>query len=185
MSEPTLVYLVGMPGAGKSTLAAALTADCHREPVDSVVPHDALARAGKLVGAELGRRRDNYSGTDALKMSIQRRAEAWISSQPYPLVIGEGQRLSNRAFLAAAETGGYRVRLLYVDVPSATAAARRAGRPTEPDPRWTAGVATMARNVAAAAEESGWLAGILDGTKPLAALVFQAQRMIPELEALS
>lgn len=116
-----LIYLVGQPGSGKSTLMAKLTAQYDRHSIAPCDPypvaHDVLTdkSTGMVVGAEIGKRRDLFSGTDALASSIVDKAAPWIANQPYPLVLAEGARLANKRFLEAAMAGGYHVTLVLLD----------------------------------------------------------------------
>lgn len=123
ISPHRLIYLVGQPGAGKSTLMRRLTADFDRIPVDQPVPHDQLLTSalGEATHAEIGRQRGDFSGTDALASSIITRAEPWILSRPYPVVLAEGARLGNARFLSAAVKAGYGVLLAVLDHPDAEA----------------------------------------------------------------
>ncbi len=149
-----LVYLIGAPGAGKSTLMARLTANYDREAVDGVIgplAHDKLIDGrGEVVGAELGIRRGLFSGTDALPSAIIDRADPWIRTRPYPLVLGEGARLANRRFILAARDAGYLVTLCLLDHPDVESwRAQRAldiGR--EQNPTWVKGRTTASENLA-------------------------------------
>jgi thymidylate kinase len=183
---PSLVYFVGIPGAGKSTLMAELTSVCQRERVESSrLPHDVLSFGGHVVGAELGAA---GVGTDALadRRPVIERATEWIASCPYPLVLAEGDRLASRSWFTAAEDAGYRVRVFYLECSPAVAAARLAGRPTEPDGgRWLAGSSARAATVAGYSAATGWLAAILDGHKPPMALAHTVRRIVPQLGQLS
>jgi ribose 1,5-bisphosphokinase PhnN len=148
-----LLYIVGPPGVGKSTLMATLTGGLHRVPRSGPVPHDTLHRrmtppeSARLVGAELGRHRDSFSGTDAMSMSIQPKAIEWIASKPYPLILGEGARLGTVGFLMAARSAGYAVDLVYLDAGEATLAQRRLGRGSDQNEQWMRGAATRARRL--------------------------------------
>jgi GTPase SAR1 family protein len=132
-----LIYLVGQPGAGKSTLMRLLTAGYTRLPYDPPevpVAHDVLLDSvtGEIAGAEIGKRRELFSGTDALPSSVIEKAIPWIETLPYRRVLGEGARLSNLRFLRAAADAGYAVTVALLDHPDAESwrklQARQIGR---------------------------------------------------------
>jgi hypothetical protein len=160
-----LVYLVGEPGAGKSTLMRRATVNLARLKVDKPLAHELLidARSGSVVGCELGYNRGTFSGTDALGMSAVVPAEALLASPPAPLVLGEGARLGVRRFLQAAVSLGYDVTLVYLTTPHA--AAQRERRGAGQSESWVKGAATRARNLADAA-----IPGVrrvdIDGSRP-------------------
>lgn len=112
-----MVYLTGQPGAGKSTLMRRLTEPFDRLPMEAPVAHDRLfiGISGEVVGAEIGRRRPKFSGTDALASAIIDKAVPWVSHQPYPLLLAEGARLSNTRFLGSAAEAGYDITLALLD----------------------------------------------------------------------
>lgn len=153
-----LVYLVGPPGAGKSTLMARLTDGLARVPTeDGGVPRDLLMRGPELVGIELGRRRDGFSGTDALHLGIHPTACEWIKTATAPLVLAEGQRLATTGFLEAATSSGRSVELLWLDPPADVCAHRRAVRAARllaaaQAPSFVKGATTRAARLAATAE---------------------------------
>jgi ABC-type cobalamin/Fe3+-siderophores transport system ATPase subunit len=144
-----LVYLVGAPGAGKSTLMAALTSRCDRATADGRIPYDVLKIHGQAVGVEMGRRRPGgFSGTDAMSMSVQRGAEQWISARPARLILGEGMRLGNMKFFQAAKNAGYDVHIVHVNPGDGIAQQQRAERGSSQNAQWVASATTRARNVA-------------------------------------
>jgi len=182
---PLLVYLLGAPGVGKSTLMRRLTARCERRPVAGVsVPHELLiktmpALGPNTVGAEIGRTRTSFSGTDATAMNIHPRAMAWIMGVPYGLVLAEGARLGTVQFLGAAQFAGYRLRVFHLVAAPAVIADRRAGRPGSQNPSWVAGATTRAARTAEAVGATR-----LDASQPPGVLADQVRYLVPELETL-
>ncbi|AYP69993.1 terminase small subunit [Mycobacterium phage CRB2] len=151
-----LIYLVGQPGSGKSTLMADLTAHFDRHHIgaapDYPVAHDVLTSRpdGRVVGAELGVRRQHFGGTDALPSSIIEKAVPWIETTPYQLVLAEGARLANRRFIQAAINGSYQPVIVLLDHPQAEewrkARSEELGRTQ--DPSWVKGRLTSSRRLA-------------------------------------
>ena len=151
---PRMIYLVGQPGAGKSTLMAALTKGLVRCPWDEhTVAHDQLVDrvTGEVVGAELGKQRGAFSGTDALASSIIDKAVPWVQSQPYDLLLAEGARLANRRFIDAATGAGYAVIVALLDHDDADTWRKRRSKALgrEQSPSWVKGRLTASRNLAA------------------------------------
>lgn len=138
------VYVVGIPGSGKTTLVT-----------------DALALAGLGAGVEtpepiphvrygfvwhLGRHRDPFGGTDTLAMNINPKAidfmrclagdpaasnlglhYAAIQFREPTVVVGEGDRLANTRFFAACPN----LTVVWLDTPIPEARARAARRAAE------------------------------------------------------
>lgn len=171
-----LVYLIGPPGVGKTTLVTAMVGGLgdfaeHFEPI----PH---LRRGDLTMP--GRKREPFGGTDTLGMSIARQAEAWIASMPAPLVLAEGDRLAYAKFFGVAESAGYRLHLLHAVANPGTVAWRRRHRAEEAGTRlqnesWVQGRGSKAARLAAR-----FGAAQLDlshhGAEPMAATVFALLR---------
>lgn len=148
---PRMIYLVGQPGSGKSTLMARLTDDLNfllvEQPVAHLALHDRVT--GEVIGAEIGRRRGLFAGTDALASSIIERAIPWVQTVPYPLLLAEGARLANRRFIVAAAAAGYHVTLALLDHAQADAwrkaRARQIGH--EQSAAWVKGRLSASRNL--------------------------------------
>lgn len=143
---PLLLYLIGGPASGKSTLMRQLTRPYVRTVQAEPVPHEQLWRDGEVVGCELGMRRDTFSGTDALAMNVAPKVVRWLGTHPYPAVLGEGNRLGNVRFLMATMKSGYRVLVVHLDGDDAEYERRWVQR--EQKHSWAVGARTQARNVA-------------------------------------
>lgn len=142
-----LVYLVGAPGVGKSTVMAALTERCERSSRAKPFAHDLLLSPdGDLLGAELGRRRATFSGTDALSMAVSPLACRFVQDHQFPLILAEGDRLAHLKFLEAAAAYN-EVSLVYLDADQATLDRRTAQRGSKQDRAWRSGRATKARRL--------------------------------------
>jgi hypothetical protein len=133
---------------------AQLTAGLQREQGATFrLPYDLLYRGKRLLAAELGRRRQGHSGTDAMAMDIHPTACRWIATCDIPVVLGEGQRLGTQAFLQAAVQAGRRVDLLWLDPPDAVCRQGRASRGTrQQNPQWVQAATTRATRLAAYAQ---------------------------------
>lgn len=149
-----LVYIVGAPGVGKSTVVAQLTAGLHRVPFqDGQMRYDGLYKThtppqtATPVGVELGARREAFSGTDALGMAVNPHAINWVSDSTETLVLGEGARLGNARFLLAAVMAGYRLHLVHLSATPDVLAQRRAARGSHQNPVWLRGAETRAGRI--------------------------------------
>lgn len=144
----SLIYVVGEPGAGKSTAMAAATSEYTRHPQQAPLAHDLLVDESQIVAVELGKRRGTFSGTDALAMNAITRAEQLLRETLAPVVLGEGARLGNRRFLEHAVGLGYEVTLYHLTTPHAE--KQRGERGAEQTESWVKGARTRAANIAAA-----------------------------------
>lgn len=188
--NPSLVYLIGAPAAGKSTLMAAITQRCHRASRTRPFAHDVLiTRDGAIVGAELGRRRGAFSGTDALSMSVSPLACKFVADKQFPLVLGEGDRLAHLKFLDSAADAGLDVYVVYLDADRALLDQRAKQRGSTQNAAWRSGRATKARRLHEAASER-YKAGrykesiTLFAEKPVEALAEGLLGALPCLEGL-
>ena len=90
-----LVYLIGLPGCGKTTVMKKLMSkfsDWKQDrPVDLLDTHVSgnIRILGKYIEGE------TFSGTDTLSMAVAPKAIEFFSSSPNEIVIGEGDRLNS------------------------------------------------------------------------------------------
>lgn len=99
-----LVYLIGMPGTGKTTVMREFMSHYgpwkHSRPVDlldtMVDVNSNLRVLGKYEDGE------TFAGTDRLSMAVAPKAIEFIASKPDEFIVGEGDRLNNRAFFESA-----------------------------------------------------------------------------------
>jgi hypothetical protein len=179
-----LVYLIGAPGVGKSTLAGELTKRCRRWPPPR---HDLLSPAAgdDVIAAELGGRRPGFSGTDVLPMNASPAACTWVRSRAVrlPLLLAEGDRLAHAGFLEAAALGGYQVIVVYLITDEAEIERRHAARGARQDAIWRRGRATKSARLARHAHDHHRLI-VLDAGPPPADEAAELRAALPELEVL-
>ena len=172
MSDRRLFYVAGEPGVGKSTLMREVTSgwsraylekEPGRAPARDLLADTTHAGQGRIVAVEIGRVREQFSGTDALPSNCIDDAVAYLQSglaaREAPLLLAEGARLSVRRFLQAAVNAGWRVQLLHIEGEE-LAAERRTNRAhwlrrPEQNPSWVKGRRTACRKLAAEAPSWG------------------------------
>lgn len=155
-------YLIGEPGAGKSTLMAQVLAKHRSEIRSKPFAHMALGDPAKPWGIELGKVRESFSGTDALSMGVLPKVVEWLPTAPAPIVIGEGDRLTARSFFEACRQIGT-LRVIHLDTPPDEAARRRAKRGSTQNDTWVRGRATKVANLA-----RDFATDRIDGSLPIA-----------------
>ena len=142
-----LLYVIGEPGAGKTTAVDAYCSAYEPVDVDTPIAHRAWMDDGGLAFVTLGRNRPPFSGTDTLAMNVQPTATTWLAHPASPrIVLAEGDRLGNAKFLNAMHDAGRDVTVVYLATDPDVAAARRATRSaatgTTQNSAWVAGRVT-------------------------------------------
>lgn len=172
-------YVVGLPGAGKSSLLRHITADLARWDERRPFAHIVYARGPHTLGMQLGGDHPTFSGTDRLSMGVQPLAIQFVTQLakhwPDLVVLGEGDRLANAGFLDAF--GGD---LVWLDTPPDLAGARRAARSNATQSAtWLAGRATKVRRLVEGRDHIR-----LDGTLPPDDLAAAAIEAVPAFASL-
>lgn len=178
-----MLYLIGEPGAGKSTLATALTAGCLEYVAQRPFAHTVWQFSpSHPTVIELGYRREEFSGTDALSMSVQPKVLDFLELDEPALVFGEGDRLSTGSFFEAVATLGYNLTLAHISVPADVGEARRKQRATqlgrEPqDNTWVQGRKTKIAHIVEEFTTSLLPVRVItvDGTQPVVVMLSQVE----------
>lgn len=185
-----LLYLIGAPGVGKSTLV--------RELAGTQKPFE-LSECGLRMlrypcgVVELGARREAFSGTDALGMSIAPVARTFVAGKSlcrtHPLVLAEGDRLASLSFLEAARSGGYHVTLCLLVASDADARRARRARELGAKPQnaaWVKGRFTKIENLWRSFDvaRAGTRKVLLNGAHSPLALAEQLATLNPVARAL-
>lgn len=153
-----IVYLLGVAGTGKTTLARTLTADWrHRLDVDQPVAHQHWLSDdyGRVI--TLGRPHPVFAGTDTLSFTAIEKLPTLLArarDHDVKLVIGEGDRLANQRFVDLARANGTLL-LFYLTAPDHVLDARRTARATQhgltpQSPQWLKGRLTKHQRLARA-----------------------------------
>lgn len=150
-----IIYLIGEPGSGKTTLTEAFTRDWtnphHFEKPIKYREHD----TPNGLALSLGWLRPNFGGTDTLGNAAIVSIEPWLpkvaESNLYQILYGEGDRLANDRFFNLCKANG-EFHLFYLDTDPEVAKLRRYERSLatgkEQNPSWVKGRATKHKNLA-------------------------------------
>lgn len=142
-----MVYIVGLPGAGKSTLVQSTFYGWDRASYTKPLAHARYRQHGQEVW-ELGARREAFSGTDALSMAVLPTALSFLTQRvSSELWIAEGDRLATPKFWDPLRAAGWEVAVVRLYVSDDLAAARRKFRGSVQNDKWVQGRATKLRNL--------------------------------------
>lgn len=178
------LYIIGEPGAGKSTLVETLVGDAlvitGRKPLAHRVYLTVAGGVTELGAREPGR----FGGTDALSMSAVVPAEAWVIRGDWPhgsLLLAEGDRLACDRFFDALLAGGWDLAIIRLSTRPEVAAARREARGSFQKEAWVRGRQTKVARLADRWAEHVYT---FDGTAPPEQLARQAAAVSPVAAAL-
>jgi adenylate kinase family enzyme len=145
------LYIIGEPASGKSTLTAALTKGAASSIAMKPFGHMYWEAPGGTV-VELGVRRSEFSGTDALSMSVQPKVLAQLDVEPPKLLMAEGDRLANMKFFSALKAMGYNLTVVNLTPPEVVLDTWRQRRNERlgkaQDDTWLRGRQSKVRNLA-------------------------------------
>lgn len=160
-----LVYVVGVPGAGKTTLVNAALDGLDREPRRAgLVKYEAVTERadGWLRALHIGHDRPGgFGGTDSLSHAAAPAVVDWLAGRHEVPILGEGDRLGSLSFLDQVRAVGVDVTLVWLRVPPSVAAGRRAVRGSAQSESWLKGRHTKVRRVGLTADV------VLDGRRPV------------------
>lgn len=179
MDAQPLIYIVGPPAAGKTTLMGELTKGLGGFNTKLGSMPVFLMDAGRV--AELGQRRPGgFSGTDALSMSIQKTAIEFVTDPEFynVLLLGEGDRLANVSFFQAVEDSDRPLVIVSLRVDETERVRRATQRGSNQNPTWVKGRVSKALKL-------GWWADVtLDARDDPHELVVELANAISELAEL-
>lgn len=154
-----MMYLIGQPGAGKTTLMRAVFLDTPATVVRTPFPMTLYPG-----GVELGESRAQFGGTDALRMDIQPVVAEWLYTTPAGNIVAEGDRLSNDRFFVACVLAGWRLSVVYLRCADEIAAQRRGMRGSSQNAAWVKGRTTKVSRLAEKWVSAEW---VLDASLPM------------------
>lgn len=103
-----VIYLIGLPGCGKSTVMKEYMSRFDNwvadRPVDLLDSHvSSLSYLAPVNVRVLGKYEEGetFSGTDRLSMAVSPKAIEFLNTKPEELIVGEGDRLNNKGFFNA------------------------------------------------------------------------------------
>jgi len=143
-----LIYLIGEPGTGKTTIMRQFMKDSiwapetPAETLVTMISPEGVRVLGKYEDGEV------FAGTDRLSMSVAPKAVEWIKTSTDVAIVGEGDRLNNAAFFEAAKANGT-LHIIKLEVPDDEKQRRYAERGSNQSERFLKTVKTKVKNISA------------------------------------
>jgi hypothetical protein len=148
-----LFYLLGVPGAGKTSVMRAALQD-----VPAYIERRPFAWTRYPGGAQLGAERNGlFSGTDVLPLNVQPSVLRWLDRCPFQAIVAEGDRLANGVFFDAVRAQGWKLTVALIEIGPALAATRREVRRAYQSQSWLRGRDTKVRRLASAYADPDWI----------------------------
>jgi len=157
-----LIYLIGMPGTGKSTVMKSFME--RHTPWEKDKPAELLETHVSGNIRILGKYEDGetFSGTDRLSMAVAPKAIEWLSTEPDEIIVGEGDRLNNKAFFEMARDLG-ELHIIQLTVSDEERERRYKERGSEQPEKFIQTVKTKCNNIAKHFGEQNTLFGYEEG----------------------
>lgn len=175
-----LAYIVGEPGVGKSTLVKSFTGQC---PIRRVHHMPVLHTSYSARVAQIGEDREEFGGTDTLGY-LQPIVQMWLNKEPYPCMLGEGDRLNNFGFFEFLIDQGIELTVIALWAPELARERReeRAERVGKAQKEWW--LKTRTTKVENAIEEFVDPEWLIDASLPLEEqrAILQKHQVFQELE---
>lgn len=142
--KPSLVYVIGYPGSGKTTAVRSIVNGLVFRVEDKPFKHT-IYSDGMV---QLGYEREVFGGTDSLGFNVQPKVVSWLKDCKVPLIIGEGDRLSNNKFFTSVLEQGWQLVIPFIYVSELLSMRRIKQRGTTFDASWLRRTMTKVDNVA-------------------------------------
>jgi shikimate kinase len=140
-----LIYIIGMPGTGKTTLMKSLMnrigSDWKAERVIDLLDTEKCGNV-RVLGKYDGE--GTFAGTDRLSMAVAPKAIEWIKTKPDEIIIGEGDRLNSKQFFEAA---GDDLEIIHLTVADTTREQRYKARGSEQSDKFIQTTRSKCKNV--------------------------------------